>query len=126
MSSNLVQYAVGLAIMLPLAGLADSMVVIWTWDLVWSLSYLVIGNSLISVTLLLAMIRYGEAAQVSALFFMVPPLAALSAWLLIGELLPGLAWVGHGGGGDRCRHRRASRSAPAAVVNGLSFRSWRV
>jgi drug/metabolite transporter (DMT)-like permease len=59
-----------------------------------ALAYLVVGNSLISVTLLLAMVRHGEASRVSALFFLVPPMAALMAWGLIGEVLPPLAWAG--------------------------------
>ena len=61
-----------------------------------ALAYLVIGNSLIAVTLLLAMIRHGEAARVSALLFMVPPMAALIAWGLIGEAMPPAAWAGMG------------------------------
>jgi drug/metabolite transporter (DMT)-like permease len=59
-----------------------------------ALLYLVIGNSLISVTLLLAMIRRGEASRVSALFFLIPPTAAVIAWLLIDEAMPPLAWLG--------------------------------
>jgi hypothetical protein len=56
--------------------------------------YLAIGNSLVAVTLLLAMIRRGEASRVSALFFLVPPTAATIAWLLIGESMPPIAWSG--------------------------------
>jgi drug/metabolite transporter (DMT)-like permease len=59
-----------------------------------ALLYLAIGNSLVSVTLLLAMIRRGEASRVSALFFLIPPTAALIAWLLIDESMPPLAWLG--------------------------------
>jgi drug/metabolite transporter (DMT)-like permease len=33
-------------------------------------------------------------SRVSALFFMVPPLAALVAWFLLGEQMPPLAWAG--------------------------------
>ena len=44
-----------------------------------SLAYLAIGNSLISITLLLAMIRRGEASRVSALLFLVPPGADATA-----------------------------------------------
>ena len=40
----------------------------WTPELFAVLAYLVIGNSLISITLLLAMIRAREVARVSALF----------------------------------------------------------
>lgn len=93
-TSNAIQYAVGLAAILPLACLTETMRVDWTLELGVALAYLVIGNSLISVTLLLAMVRHGEAARVSALFFLVPPMAALIAWGLIGETLPPLAWAG--------------------------------
>jgi drug/metabolite transporter (DMT)-like permease len=58
------------------------------------LAYLIIGNSLVAITLLLAMIRAGEVARVSALFYLVPPLSALFAWPLLGEAMPPLAWAG--------------------------------
>lgn len=93
-TSNAVQYAVGFAAVLPLAFFTETMQVDWTPQLGMALAYLVIGNSLISVTLLLAMVRHGEASRVSALFFLVPPMAALMAWGLLGELLPPLAWAG--------------------------------
>lgn len=93
-TSNLIQYAVGLAVTLPLAWSLESMQVDWSPGLFIALGYLVVGNSLIAITLLLAMIRRGEVARVSALFFLVPPMAALIAWLLIGEDLPLLAWPG--------------------------------
>ena len=59
-----------------------------------SLAYLIIGHSLIAVTLLLAMIRRGEASRVSALFFLVPPVAATMAYVAIDEAMPPLAWLG--------------------------------
>jgi drug/metabolite transporter (DMT)-like permease len=93
-TSNAVQYAVGFAAVLPLAFFTETMQVDWTPQLGMALAYLVVGNSLISVTLLLAMVRHGEASRVSALFFLVPPMAALMAWGLIGEVLPPLAWAG--------------------------------
>ncbi len=93
-TSNLVQYAVGLAAILPLALLTESFGVNWTGELAISLAYLVIANSLISVTLLLLMVRRGEISRVSALFFMVPPTAALIAWLVLDEGMPPLALVG--------------------------------
>jgi drug/metabolite transporter (DMT)-like permease len=90
----LVQYAVGFAAVLPLAWILEDMQVSWTGAMVASLLYLAIGNSLVSVTLLLAMIRRGEASRVSALFFLGPPTAAVIAWLLISEAMPPLAWLG--------------------------------
>lgn len=93
-TSNLVQYAVAFAASLPAAWAFEERRVTWTGELLVALGYLVIANSLISMTLLLAMIRRGEAARVSALFFLVSPTAALIAWALIGEAMPALAWAG--------------------------------
>ena len=92
--ANLVQFAVGLAVILPLAYLTESMAVVWSGDLVVSLGFLVVANSLIAVSLLLAMIRAGEVSRVSALHFLVPPLAALLAGAVLGERMPPLAWLG--------------------------------
>jgi len=92
--SNAIQYLVGFVTILPVALALETFRVEWTGEFLVALAYLVIGNSLISVTLLLAMIRRGEASRVSALFFLVPPLAALIAWILIGEAMPPLAWGG--------------------------------
>jgi drug/metabolite transporter (DMT)-like permease len=63
-------------------------------DLAISLGYLVLANSLVSITLLLMMMRRGEASRVSALFFLVPPLAGAIAWAVLGESLPAPAWAG--------------------------------
>jgi drug/metabolite transporter (DMT)-like permease len=92
--ANLIQYAVGAAFALPLAVATEGLQADWTTELFGVLAYLIIGNSLISITLLLAMIRAGEVARVSALFYLVPPLSALFAWPLLGEAMPPLAWAG--------------------------------
>ena len=93
-TSNVVQYAVGLAGTLSAAWAFEEMRVEWTAGLVVSLGYLAVAGSLISITLLLAMLRRGEASRVSAMFFLVPPVAALIAWALLGETMPPLAWGG--------------------------------
>jgi drug/metabolite transporter (DMT)-like permease len=93
-TSNLVQNFFAIAVVLPVAWITEDMHIAWTGELVLALGYLVIANSLISLTLLLAMIRRGEVSRVSALFFLVPPTSALIAWGLIGEVMPWLAWVG--------------------------------
>ena len=59
-----------------------------------SLLYLIVCTSLIALTLLLMMIRRGEVSRVSALFFLVPPMAALIGWIVLDEQMPPLAWVG--------------------------------
>lgn len=93
--SNMVQYVAGLAATLPLALATETLAVDWTSpEFYAALSYLVIGNSLISMTLLLAMIRAGEVSRVSSLFYLVPPMSALMAWPILGEAMPPLAWLG--------------------------------
>lgn len=85
LAANLVQYSIGLAIAAPLAYFLEPMTVTWSWPLIGSLSYLVFGNSLLAISLLLAMVRHGEASRVSALFFLVPPLTAIIAFVVLGE-----------------------------------------
>lgn len=93
-TANTVQYAVAFAAILPVAIAVDEMRVDWVPQLWIALGYLVVCNSLIAITLLLAMIRHGQASAVSALFFLVPPGAALIAWVVLGETMPALAWPG--------------------------------
>ena len=92
--ANMVQYCAGLLAVLPVAFLTETMTVQWTGELIAALSYLVIGNSILAISLLLAMIRAGEVARVSSLMFLVPPLAALFGWLLLDEEMPPIAWAG--------------------------------
>jgi drug/metabolite transporter (DMT)-like permease len=93
-TSNLIQYAVGAACTLPLALLTENTAIVWNAEFVAVMAYLVLGNSLLAMTLLLAMIRAGEVSRVSALFYLVPALAALFAWPLLGEAMPPLGWLG--------------------------------
>ncbi len=93
-ASNLIQYSVGAVFALPLAYASERMAVDWTGEFLWVMAYLVIANSLVSMTLLLAMIRAGEVSRVSSLFYLVPPLSALFAWPMLGEAMPPPAWAG--------------------------------
>jgi drug/metabolite transporter (DMT)-like permease len=93
-TANLVQYIVALAVVAPAAALFEDLHTDWTANLIVSLAYLVVANSLLAITLLLAMLRRGEASRVSALFFLTPPLAALIAYAILGEDLPAVAWPG--------------------------------
>jgi drug/metabolite transporter (DMT)-like permease len=89
-----VQYAVGLLGTAIAAALFETMRVDWTPGFVGALLYLVVANSLIAISLLFAMVRRGDAARVSTLFFLVPPTAALIAWLVTGEPVAPAAWAG--------------------------------
>ncbi len=90
----LVQYAVGFAGAGALALATEDLHIAWSVPFLVSLTYLAFANSLVAITLLLAMMARGEVARVSALFFLVPPVAAAEAVVLTGERLPPLAWAG--------------------------------
>lgn len=93
-TANLVMCAVALLATLPLAFFLETMRVDWAPGLFAGLAYLVLVNSLISLSLLFAMLRHGEAARASSVFFLVPPLAALIAWAVMGEAMAGQAIIG--------------------------------
>ncbi|MEX0347791.1 MAG: DMT family transporter [Paracoccaceae bacterium] len=93
-TTNLVGFTAGLLGVAPFMVALESMQITWTWQLVASLLYLIVASSLIAIGLLLAMIRAGEVSKVSSLFFLVPPLAATVAWIVLGEVMPPAAWAG--------------------------------
>ncbi len=82
---GMVQYVVGFAVLLPIAFTTETMVVHWHPDLILSLAYLVVANSLISISLYVALIQRGDTTRVSTLLYLVTPLAIALAWLILGE-----------------------------------------
>jgi drug/metabolite transporter (DMT)-like permease len=93
-ASNLIQYAVGTAFCLPAALIFEDTAIDWDAEFIGAMTYLVLANSLLAMSLLLAMIRAGEVARVSSLFYLVPALSALCAWPMLGEAMPLLGWAG--------------------------------
>ena len=86
-----------------LSGAAISALVMWgvgtgRWDgtpILWSaLLWAVLVLSVIGTTLLMWMMRHGEATKVTALILLVPPLAAIQAFFFFGEALAPLQIVG--------------------------------
>jgi len=94
LTTNLVQYALGTLCLLPVAWATETMQISWTVSFAFSLFYLVVCNSILAISLLIMMIRKGEATRVSALFFLVPPVSAILAWIFIDEPMASLAWAG--------------------------------
>lgn len=89
-----IQYAAAGAVMLPLALSLETMHVDWTWRFLAAFVWLSLVLSLGAVSLLYWLIRHGAAAKVASLFYLVPPFAALFAWLLFGETLGPAALAG--------------------------------
>ena len=89
-----VQYLAAAAFSIVAALLHEVPQVHWTPSFIGVMAYLVIGNSLIAVTLMNLMIRKGEAARVTSLLYLVPGGAALMAWPILGETFTPLALAG--------------------------------
>ncbi|MCM2563677.1 DMT family transporter [Lutimaribacter sp. EGI FJ00015] len=91
---GIVQYAVGFVVMAPIAlsfGLGS---VNWTGDLFISLAYLVLANSIVSISLYVGLVQRGDATRISSLMYLVPPLAMLLAWAILGEIMTPMAMAG--------------------------------
>lgn len=63
-------------------------------ELVFALAWLVLVLSIGAIFLLMYLIREGEMARVSSLFYLVPACTALMAWVLFGETLNLIQIVG--------------------------------
>lgn len=66
----------------------------WTGELVFALAWLVLVMSLAAVGLMYWLIRRSAATGFSSLFYMVPAVTALMAYLLFGEKLDTLSLAG--------------------------------
>ncbi len=63
-------------------------------ELIFAMAWLVLVLSLGAIFLLMILIREGEVARVASLFYLVPAVTALLAWLLFGETLNLVQLVG--------------------------------
>ncbi len=88
------QYLATAVVMALLAWQFDSGVVVWNFQLIAALAWMVLALSVVAILLLLVMIREGEASKVASYFYLVPPLTAIEAWLLFDETLSTMAIVG--------------------------------
>jgi len=89
-ASLLPQYA-GAALITGLYALAfESRVVVWNMQLGLALAWLVVGLSIGAISLLLLLLRENAAWRISTLFYLIPPVTAVIAWLLFDEQL---AWI---------------------------------
>lgn len=63
----------------------ETMVVEWNSQFILTLVWLVLVLSLVAILLLLYMVKHGESSKVASVFYLVPPMTALQAWLAFGE-----------------------------------------
>ncbi len=91
-----IQFSACALVFLPLVIVLDAPPVRWTpqfaFALVWSVVVLSVG----AISLLYWLLRHGAASNVARLFYLVPPVTALLAWIVFGEGLPAVAIAGMG------------------------------
>ncbi|MDH3030316.1 DMT family transporter [Methylobacterium fujisawaense] len=89
------QFVGGMACAIPLALAFGSSTAFDPAPALWlGLGWAVLVNSVAGILLLLVLIRRGAVAGVAALFFLVPPVAAVLGYLLFGEVLTPLQGAG--------------------------------
>jgi drug/metabolite transporter (DMT)-like permease len=93
-AGNLVQY-IAVAIFFGVAGwLFENGVVHWTGEFILALIWLAVVLSLGSIGLLYWLIRRSAATSVASLFYLVPAVTAVMAYVLFGERLDAVAIAG--------------------------------
>ena len=93
-AGNLVQY-IAVAVFFGIgAWLFESNVVHWTAEFVLSVIWLAVVLSIGSIGLLYWLIRRSAATSVASLFYLVPAVTAVMAYVLFGERLDAVAIVG--------------------------------
>ncbi|KFB08955.1 DMT family transporter [Nitratireductor basaltis] len=95
-STTLCQYVGGLVLTLPFAFLFESGRFVLTGELVFAMVWLVLVLSLGAIFLLMVLIEKGEVARVASLFYLVPAVTAVMAYVLFGETLTFAQIIGIG------------------------------
>ncbi len=93
-AGGVVQYAVGFAVIGPVALVMGIGAIDWSVELGVSLAYLVLANSIISISLFVGLVQRGDATRISSLLYLVPPLAMVVAWFILGETMTPTAMLG--------------------------------
>jgi drug/metabolite transporter (DMT)-like permease len=93
-AGNLVQYIAVTIFFAAGAWLFENNVVHWTREFVLSLMWLAVVLSIGSIGLLYWLIRHSAATSVASLFYLVPAVTAVMAYVLFGEQLDTVAIAG--------------------------------
>jgi drug/metabolite transporter (DMT)-like permease len=91
---NLVQYAGACALFAMAAFAFETRVIDWTGELVFAIAWLVLVLSIAAVGLMYWLIRRSAATGFASLFYLVPAVTAMMAYILFGEKLDALSIAG--------------------------------
>lgn len=86
-SGALIQFAISLVVLAPLSIVVEGAQVRWSWPLLASIAFLVIGASIIGVNALHTLMRHGEAARVTSMMYL-PPIFAVAIEFLAFDVVP--------------------------------------
>ena len=95
-TGSVIQFSASALLLAPLAYWLETMQIQWTGEFVFALGWLVLVLSFGAISLLFVMIRHGEAARVSSLFYLTPPVTALIAFFVFNEKVSLFALAGMG------------------------------
>ncbi len=95
-AGSLIQFVASALVLAPFAWWLESRAIVWSGEFLFALGWLVLVLSLGAISLLYLMLRRGEAARVTSLFYLTPPVTAVLAWLAFGETLGSTAVMGMG------------------------------
>ena len=86
-SSALIQFAVSLVAVLPFSIAFEGAKVQWSWPLLGTIAFLVIGASILAVNALHTLMRHGEATRVTSMMYL-PPIFAVAMEYLVFSVVP--------------------------------------
>ncbi len=82
-----IQFAASLAVLAPLAVAVEHFRVTFTWSLAGAIAFLVIGASILGVSVLNYLMRHGEATRVASMMYL-PPVFAVVLELAMFHVVP--------------------------------------
>ena len=93
-AGNTVQYAGALALFALAAFAFETRVIHWSGELIFAIAWLVLVLSIAAVGLMYWLIRRSAATSFASLFYLVPAVTALFAFVLFGERLDAVSIAG--------------------------------
>jgi drug/metabolite transporter (DMT)-like permease len=88
------QYAVSAIAFAVLSFATEEQIIEWVPAFLFGLAWIVLMLSIASIVLLYGMLRTGSASKVSSLYYLVPPVAAIQAYFLFGEVIGFVGIIG--------------------------------
>ena len=93
-AAAVLQFAISLAVLTPLAFAVEGARVRWEWPLLGSIAFLVILASILAVNALHTLMRHGEATKVTSLLYLTPIFAVVLEFLMFDVVPAALSIAG--------------------------------